>query len=54
MGCFVVTIWRSAITDKCLGTLDLNEGQKRVLQYDIVKNHYVLYGAEKFVNMVFG
>ncbi len=37
MGCFVATIWRSVIIDKYLEAIDLNEGQKKVLQY-IIEN----------------
>ena len=37
MGCFVVTIWRSLLTDEYLDSLDLSEKQKKAVKY-IEKN----------------
>ena len=37
MGCFVVTIWRSLLTDEYLDSLDLSEKQKKAVRY-IEKN----------------
>jgi len=33
---------------------DFRKQKNDALVKDIVKNHYVLYGAERFVNVVFG
>lgn len=33
MGCFVITIYRSIMTDKCLDSLGLNERQKKAIEH---------------------
>ena len=33
MGCFVITVWRSILTDEYLDSLNLNERQKKAIEY---------------------